>query len=167
MTHIVHGGHGVRLMVIDSFQHPGVLLIWETSVLAGEALKMDCFILLFEFSLVSPFYCLTYFLYSFLSVWEVARHDYDTVVWAVNPKIKQIVDLRKSDKLTKNYFHYFIIYIDFYWKKFKKKVSKIIQNQPSVRMTKIQHGRKFGPGMQKFKLLHMNTALEYDSIYGK
>ena len=32
----------------------------------------------------------------------------------VNPKIKQIVDLRKSDKLTKNYCHYFIIYIDFY-----------------------------------------------------
>ena len=107
-------GHGVRLMAIDSFQRPGVVLIWETSVLAGEALKMDCFILLFEFSLVSPFYCLTYFPYSFLSVWEVARHDYHTVVWAVNPKIKQIVDLRKSDKLTKNYFHYFIIYIDIY-----------------------------------------------------
>ena len=87
-THCSQGGgegHGVRLMVIDSFQRPGVLLIWETSVLAGEALKMDCFILLFEFSLVSPFYCLTYFPYSFLSVWEVARHDYDTVVWAVNP----------------------------------------------------------------------------------
>ena len=83
-------------------------------MLAGEALKMDCFILLFEFSLVSPFYRLTYFPYSFLSVWEVARHVYDTVVWAVNPKIKQIVDLRKSDKLTKNYCHYFIIYIDFY-----------------------------------------------------
>ena len=27
--------------------------------------------------------------------------------------LKQIVDLRKSDKLTKNYFHYFIRYIDF------------------------------------------------------
>ena len=93
-------------MVIDNFQRPGVLLIWETSVLAGEALKMDCFILLFELSLVSPFYCLTYFPYSFLSVWEVARHDYDTVVWAVNPKIKQ-------SKLTDNYFRYFIIYKDF------------------------------------------------------
>ena len=44
----------------------------------------------------------------------VARHAYDTFVWAVNPKIKQIVDLRKSDKLIKNYFHNFIIYIDFY-----------------------------------------------------
>ena len=93
-------------MVIDSFQRLSVLLIWETSVLAREALKMDCFILLFEFSLVSPFYCLTYFSLSILSVWEVARHDYDTVVWAVNPKIKQ-------SKLTDNYFHYFKIYIDF------------------------------------------------------
>ena len=91
MTHIVHGGHGVRLMVIDSFQHPGVLLIWETSVLAGEALKMDCFILLFEFSLVSPFYCLTYFPYSFLSVWEVARHDYNQT----NSRLAQV---RQADQ---------------------------------------------------------------------
>ena len=77
-------------------------------MLAGEALKMDCFILLFEFSLVSPFYCLTYFSLLFpIRLREVARHDYDTVVWAVNPKIKQ-------NKLTDNYFQYFIIYIDFY-----------------------------------------------------
>ena len=82
-------------------------------MLAGEALKMDCFILLFEFSLAAPFYCLTYFSLLFPIRLGGSRHDYDTVIWAVNPKIKQIVDLRKSDKLTKNYFHYFIIYLDF------------------------------------------------------
>ena len=56
--------------------------------------------------------------------------------------------------------------MDLYWKKFKKKESKIFQNKPSVRMTKIHPGRKFGTWVQKYKILHMNTAWEYDSIYG-
>ena len=152
MTHIVHGGHGVRLMVIDSFQRPGVLLIWDTSVLAGEALKMDCFILLFEFSLVSPFYCLTYFSLLFPIRLEVARHDYDTVIWAVNPKIKQIVDLRKSDKLTKNYFHYFIRYIVFFIERsLKRKKAKSFKISPAFVWPKYTPVENLDPGCKNTK----------------
>ena len=107
-------------MVIDSFQHPGVLLIWETSVLALEALKMDVFILFFEFSPVFP--------YSFLSVWVAARHFYDTVIWAIKPKIKQIGDVLHflRSQTRRSFFSVFCnIYRFFIERKFKTKRSKI------------------------------------------
>ena len=55
---------------------------------------------------------------SYRSVWEAAGHDYDTVVWAVKSKIKQIGDVlhffAQVGQYPKKKFFYFIIYIGFY-----------------------------------------------------